>query len=260
MAFSAEKEIGEENEENHDGDESVSDHTIHPVAPPTRIEFEENIGGLQNSPAVVTVQMNGSGNIVVCLKVGSDGYIFRSYLFGARKKTLDFKPSGRLDYPFQLKMVCNEDRRKKCNLKFVLFIRNKKITHPDFFKMPNFLVEQHLQKNDQQLEKHLCECSNADSLQKTRQFYIQSETKKNRAAENPLSGTQLRRKIAYDAGLTVQESAKLSTKRSMWAMAKTSSREDKKAKNAKDQNGERLADRLDFLQGKIYLETFFSFL
>jgi hypothetical protein len=251
MDFFAEKENGEENEENHE-DATSSDQIIHPVAPPTTVEFEENIGGLKNAPAVITVQRNIKENIVVCVKIGSEAYLFRCYLFGARKRTLDFKPSGRLDYPFQLKMICNEQRRKKCNLKLVLFIRNKEISHPDFFKMTNFLVERHLERNDGELEKHLCECSNADSFKKIRQFYILSMTKMNRAAENPLSGTQMRSKISKDAGLTLHESAELSERKTRRAMAQASSRAQKKSKKRRDENGDRLSDRLDFLSGNIY--------
>ena len=81
MAFFAEKENAEENEENHDGDGTSSDQKIHPVAPPTTVEFEENIGGQKNAPAVITVQMNIKRNLVVCVKIGSEAYLFRSYLF-----------------------------------------------------------------------------------------------------------------------------------------------------------------------------------
>ena len=109
MAFFAEKE-NEENEENHE-DGTSSDPIIHPVPPPTTVEFEENIGGLKNAPAVITVQRNIKENIVVCVKIGSEAYLFRSYLFGGRKRLPDFKPSGRLDYPFQLKMICNEQNK-----------------------------------------------------------------------------------------------------------------------------------------------------
>jgi hypothetical protein len=67
------------------------------VAPPSTIEFEERIGGLEESPATVSIQMNTKMNLVVLLKVGSDGYLFRSYLFNAKKKEpLDIKPSGRV--------------------------------------------------------------------------------------------------------------------------------------------------------------------
>ena len=48
MEFFAEKENGEENHE----DATSSDQIIHPVAPPTTVEFEENIGGLKNTARV----------------------------------------------------------------------------------------------------------------------------------------------------------------------------------------------------------------
>ena len=121
-------------QENDDGEARYFYHIIHPVAPPSTIEFEENIGGLRNAPRIISVQMNSSENIVVCVKVGSEGYFFRSYLFLGKKKKHDIKPSGRDDYRYQLKMICSEQKRKKCNLKLVLFIRNKQISHPDFFK------------------------------------------------------------------------------------------------------------------------------
>ena len=225
-------------QEKNDGEAGYTYHIIHPVAPPTTIEYEENIGGLKNAPRIISVQMNSRQNIVVCVKVGAEGYIFCSYLFN-RMKNLDIKPSGRDDYQYQLKMICAEQRRKKCNLKLVLFIRNKQISHPDFFQMTNFLIEGHLQKNDQELENHLRECSCASSLKKTRDFYIQSVLKKNSSLEKPLSGTEMRRKISKDAGLTLKESSELSSTKSIVSMQKLSFRAAKKSKNMRDQNGER---------------------
>ena len=235
-------------QDNDDGEARYFYHIIHPVAPPTTIEFEENIGGLKNAPRIISVQMNSKENIVVCVKVGSEGYFFCSYLFNGKKKKHDIKPSGRDDYQYQLKMICSGQKRNKCNLKLVLFIRNKQISHPDFFKRTNFLIEGHLQKNDrerrneeqknEELENHLRECSCANSLQKTRDFYIKSVLKKNSSLEKPLSGSEMRRKISIDAGLTLQESAELSTVKSISSMQKTSHRAAKKLKSVRHQNGE----------------------
>jgi hypothetical protein len=219
MDFFAEKENGKENEETQANDEDENDEdendedgcsyqTIRPVAPPSTIEFEERIGGLEESPATVSIQMNTKKNLVVLLKVGSDGYLFRSYLFNAKKKEpLDIKPSGRADFPYQLKMMCDEGRKTRCGLKLLLLIKNKQTTHPDFFIMTNFLIEGHLQKNKQELENHLRRCCNANAFKKTRDFYIKSMVKTNREAEKPLSLTQIRRKISEEAGFTLQESA-----------------------------------------------------
>jgi hypothetical protein len=76
MDFFAEKENGKENEETQANDEDENDEdendedgcsyqTIRPVAPPSTIEFEERIGGLEESPATVSIQMNTKMNLVV---------------------------------------------------------------------------------------------------------------------------------------------------------------------------------------------------
>jgi hypothetical protein len=166
--------------------------------------------------------MNTKKNLVVLLKVGSEGYLFRSYLFKPKKKEpLDIKPSGRDDYPYQLKMMCAEGKKTRCNLKLLLLIKNKQTTHPDFFQMTNFLIEGHLQKNKQELENHLRRCCNANAFKKTRDFYIKSMLKTNREAEKPLSLTAIRRKITEDAGLNLQESAELAETKSLWSMQRT---------------------------------------
>ena len=60
-----------ENAEDQENDENASDFMrTYPVAPPPTIEFNERIGGLANAPAMMSVQRNSNGNILLCVKVG----------------------------------------------------------------------------------------------------------------------------------------------------------------------------------------------
>ncbi|CBY22027.1 unnamed protein product [Oikopleura dioica] len=201
---------------------------VHPVAPPSTISYNENIGGKLRSPVLISVQLNSSGKNISChIKIGSKGYLFRGFL-GIRKK-LEFKRSGRLDYQFELILNCERQKSHRCNLKYLLYCRNKKIEHRDFFITCNFLPGKLITKNQKQLDNHLKSCFFENALEKSRDLYAKTMVKMNCMNEEPLSPSQMRTKITELCEMTPLEAAQFYDK-NMKHLTQLSRRYNKKLK------------------------------